>query len=50
MKQLKKRTKIVKEEFVKIPYELKFLAYFMDLRIDEYRKLLDFLNEPYGGV
>lgn len=50
LKQLKKRTKIVKEEFVKIPYELKFLAYFMGLRTDEYRKLLDFLNEPYGGV
>ena len=50
LKQLKKRTKIVKEEFVKVPYELKFLAYFMDLRTDDYRKLLEFLNEPYGGV
>ena len=28
-----------KKEFVKIPYELKFLAYFMDLKQDEYRKI-----------
>ena len=50
LKQLKKRTKIVKEEFVRVPYELKFLAYFMNLKNDDYRNLLEFLNEPYGGV
>lgn len=50
LKQLKKRTKIVKEEFVKIPYELRFLAYFMDLKTNDYRKLMKFLHEPYGGV
>jgi hypothetical protein len=50
LKQLKNRTKIIKEEFVKVPYELKFLAYFMDLRTDDYRKLAEFLNESYGGV
>lgn len=49
LKQLKKRTKIVTEEFVKVPYELKFLAYFMDLRVDDYKKLTRFLNE-HGGI
>lgn len=48
--QLKKRTKIIKEEFQKVPYELKFLAYFMDMKIDDYQKLSIFLNEIYGGV
>ena len=50
LRQLKKRTKIVKEEFVKVPYELKFLAYFMDLNKDDYPKLTQFLNGVYGGV
>ena len=38
-----------KEEFVKIPYELKFLAYFMELTHDDYRKLETFLECQYGG-
>lgn len=50
LKNLKKRTKIIKEEFEKIPYELKFLAYFMNLRADDYNKITNFLNESYGGV
>ena len=47
---LKKRMRLEKEEFVKIPYELKFLAYFMELSSDDYRKLEIFLNHQYGGV
>ena len=37
---LKKRTKIIKEEYKEIPYELKFLAYFMDLKKEDYEKIL----------
>lgn len=48
--QLKKRMKIEKEEFAKIPYELKFLAYFMELSISDYQKLEKFLECQYGGV
>lgn len=47
---LKKRVKIVKEDFDEIPYELKFLAYFMNLRSQDYRKFKNFLSKPYGGV
>lgn len=47
---LKKRMRLEKEEFVKIPYELKFLAYFMELSYDDYRKLEIFLDHQYGGV
>lgn len=36
---IKKRMQLEKEEFVKIPYELKFLAYFMELTYDDYQKL-----------
>ena len=39
-----------KEEFVKIPYELKFLAYFMELTYDDYKKLEVFLECQYGGA
>ena len=46
----KKIEKNAEEEFVKIPYELRFLAYFMDLKTNDYRKLMKFLHEPYGGV
>lgn len=47
---LKKRMQLEKEEFVKIPYELKFLAYFMDLKNDDYQKLEVFLDCQYGGA
>ena len=33
LKLLKKRSQIIKDEFSKIPYELKFLAYFMKFEI-----------------
>lgn len=47
---LKKRTKIIKEAYKEIPYELKFLAYFMELKAEDYKKISYFLNQPYGGV
>lgn len=42
--------KLEKEEFVKIPYELKFLAYFMELTYDDYQRLKVFLDREYGGA
>ena len=50
LKLLKKRTKIIKNEYKEIPYELKFLAYFMDLKSEDYEKIRWFLNQAYGGV
>lgn len=47
---LKKRMQLEKEEFVRIPYELKFLAYFMELTYDDYQKLEMFLERQYGGA
>ena len=49
LKILKMRMQIEKEEFAKIPYELKFLAYFMELTYDDYQKLGVFLECQYGG-
>lgn len=49
LKQLKKRSHIVKEELKDVPYEIKFLAYFMELKDFEYKKLNVFLNSVYGG-
>ena len=50
LRTLKKRMQLEKEEFVKIPYELKFLAYFMELTYDDYQKLEVFLESQYGGA
>lgn len=50
LKQLKKRSHIIKENLEDIPYEIKFLAYFMELKDFEYKKLNVFLNSAYGGV
>lgn len=47
---LKKRMKLKRDEFVKIPYELRFLAYFMQLTCNDYQKLEMFLERQYGGV
>lgn len=47
---LKNRMCIEKEEFVKTPYELKFLTYFMGLKKKDYQSLEVFLNSQYGGV
>lgn len=46
--ELKKRINIDNQEFnKKIPYELKFLAYFSNLKQKEYMKLNEFLNNEY---
>lgn len=50
LRTLKKRMQLEKEEFVKVPYELKFLVYFMDLSCDDYQKLENFLECKYGGA
>lgn len=50
LKLLKKRTRIIKEAYKEIPYELKFLAYFMELKTEDYKKITYFLNQPYGGI
>lgn len=47
---IKKRMQLEKEGFVKIPYELKFLAYFMELTFNDYQKLEAFLEHQYGGA
>jgi hypothetical protein len=50
LKILKKRSNIIKPDYENIPYELKFLAYFMSLKEDDYKKIDVFLNDAYGGV
>lgn len=50
LKKLKARNRIEKEAYKKVPYELKFLAYFMNLKKDDYKKLEAFLEKQYGGV
>ena len=47
---LKTRAKVKKDFLTKVPYELKFLAYFMNMCEDDYVKLDVFLNKPYGGI
>jgi len=47
---LKKRIVVKKDLFANIPYELKFLTYFMNMNEQDYRKLEKFLIKPYGGV
>ena len=50
LKILKRRSNKIKDEYDNIPYELKFLAYFMGLKEEDYEKIDVFLNEAYGGV
>ena len=50
LKQLKKRTILEKEDFIKVPYELKFLTYFMDLKKEDYQNLDIFLHQEYRGA
>lgn len=50
LKVLKKRMRLENDEFARTPYELKFLAYFMELTRDDYRKLEVFLERQYGGA
>ena len=49
LKVIKRRMQLEKEEFVKVPYELKFLAYFMELKASDYVRLEAFLERQYGG-
>ncbi|SHO48958.1 sce7726 family protein [Anaerocolumna xylanovorans] len=48
--QLKKRTKVEKELYQNVPYELKFLTYFMDLKEADYSRLNSFLYNQFGGM
>ena len=50
LKELKKRTLLVRDEFEKVPYELKFLAYFMELKERDYYNLESFLHRQFGGI
>jgi hypothetical protein len=48
VKELKKRNSINKKEFIKtVPYELKFLVYFSDYKLNDYLMLEEFLNKEY---
>lgn len=49
LKQLKMRNKITKEEFKRVPYELKSLMYFNNTYDNDYEQLEFFLNEAYRG-
>lgn len=50
LKLLKKRTILEKDEFKQVPYELKFLTYFMELKREDYEKLDVFLKQKYRGA
>ena len=43
--ELKKRNPINKELFAEVPYELKFLVYFMNFKPKDFKALKQFLNE-----
>ncbi|QAS51826.1 sce7726 family protein [Halobacillus litoralis] len=45
--QLKKRSLTEKDEYEKVPYELKFMVYFSKFRKSDYCKLNNFLNEEW---
>ena len=44
---LKNRSKVKNQQlFTEIPYEIRSLIYFMNLRDNDYKKLIDFLYSP----
>lgn len=47
LKELKKRNKIVIEEYNDVPYELKTLVYFSKYKHSDYMKLHEFLNSNF---
>ena len=47
--ELKKRNRIDIDLYAKVPYELKFLMYFCDLKKAQYNKLENFLDSKFGG-
>jgi len=49
MSQLKRRNRIQAQTLANVPYELKSLAYFSNLRQPDYEALDNFLNRKYGG-
>ncbi|OEF97871.1 sce7726 family protein [Desulfuribacillus alkaliarsenatis] len=49
IQELKKRGSIDLDMYNEIPYELKFLTYFMNMRKTDYRKLKVFLKSKFGG-
>lgn len=49
LKELKKRNRIVIEEYQRVPYELKFLIYFSKFKKGDYFKLNKFLDNKFGG-
>lgn len=49
LKILKRRAVVIKEEYEKIPYELKFLTYFMKFKTKDYIRLESFLKREFGG-
>ena len=49
LKQLKLRNKIVYEDYLSVPYELKALIYFSHYRKPDYEELNDFLSKHYAG-
>jgi hypothetical protein len=49
LKELKKRAIIKIEEYKRIPYELKYLAYFSKYKTLDYQRLDNFLNKKFGG-
>lgn len=49
LKQLKRRSRINIEYYNTVPYELKFLIYFLNLKRIEYDNLNNFLASKFGG-
>lgn len=49
LRELKKRNRIVIEDYQRVPYELKFLIYFSKFKKDDYFKLNKFLDNKFGG-
>lgn len=45
---LKKRGSVDENAFKQVPYELKFLVYFMEFTSKDYLSLHNFLNGSYG--
>lgn len=50
LKLLKKRVKVTKNEFSKVPAELKFLVYFLNFSQEDYKNLDFYLRQKCGGV
>ena len=50
LKLLKKRVKVTKNEFSKVPIELKFLVYFLNFSQEDFKNLDFYLKQKCGGV